>query len=661
MGALAAKFAQQSSAPPPTKKDPGSQPKVMQGNKPPVGPVAKTASFNPASKSGSVSSPSSSSSSSLHDASIPRVDNELAALKNKKFTELTEDDRGKLNQICAKYDISIDNLHVSIWIEHYMKDKSLNQSDSEDILKETTPITRAILSPKNPAGIVRALLEFGYDLNEIGPRGLTPFALAIQNGVSDLLPILKRLGASTEGSWGQGLTPLSYASQEGNMEAVEFLLKLKADPNAISSNGYTPLQVAVLNDDVEIMKLLIENGANPNLLDRNRKTLLEFAKENINPESIIFLNALFAKQSEEGERKGSAGEQEHKGAKAADNSSSQIPSPPLGSPSSFNASSQSSMSSSSSSSSSAGAVKRGSVANRWQPKGKEVEKTVSDFHNLPADVKAKREALEAFLAQLQKTKQNLQTEVIPKMLQEVKALIQKEVATVLQESYAKKGSTEETLAYANMQAVQLEAGQYFGKLVMSDADIEKMATQDQDILKEISANPALLLKIPEGMTIQQGFALLYVFFCYKKWREAMIDKDKHIKNDTSNIMNYYHYFGEYHKMVDALLPAGTDFSPKYLIDYCKIFPTEEYPASPGKYLRALEWIHARFQDSTISHKDFTKYCEEGPQNWMEIVTPPPFDAAGVKRASKPPREPEFVAEYLKTIKSAKPAEEKKDG
>ncbi|XWS76474.1 hypothetical protein CRYUN_Cryun01aG0179300 [Craigia yunnanensis] len=133
---------------------------------------------------------------------------------------------------------------------------------------------------------VECLLEASnYSKYALDKQGKTAFALAVENGYSDLYNLLHlgdalnraaRIdnvngiksclseGANVNGKDQNGWTPLHRAAFKGRIESVKVLLNHDAQVNLVDDNGYTPLHCAVEAGHVQVALLLIAYGAKAN-------------------------------------------------------------------------------------------------------------------------------------------------------------------------------------------------------------------------------------------------------------------------------------------------------------------------------------------------------------------------------------------------------------
>ena len=192
------------------------------------------------------------------------------------------------------------------------------------------PLHVAIL--KGDADLVSALLAHGADPNarlmngspharygkmvalEMLLTGATPFFLAAQYGLADIMRLLAEAGADTEAGLNGGVTPLMAAAgmltrgfvQAGNdrrgraidtaemelalkqdpdrrpvvnsgIDAVKMAVELGADVNAATEEGDTALHVAASHGFNTVVRFLVSHGANPDVTNARGETPLDKA------------------------------------------------------------------------------------------------------------------------------------------------------------------------------------------------------------------------------------------------------------------------------------------------------------------------------------------------------------------------------------------------
>ena len=78
---------------------------------------------------------------------------------------------------------------------------------------------------------------------------------------------LLRAKADVKAANRYGITPLALAAQNGNAEVIELLPKAGADANAAAPDGETPLMIAARTGSAPAIKALVGRGATVNVQD----------------------------------------------------------------------------------------------------------------------------------------------------------------------------------------------------------------------------------------------------------------------------------------------------------------------------------------------------------------------------------------------------------
>ncbi|KAJ8686975.1 hypothetical protein QAD02_022769 [Eretmocerus hayati] len=129
--------------------------------------------------------------------------------------------------------------------------------------------------------VIKALLQFGADVNTSDTYGRTPLLFSVLSKENELCErlshehnsddddikgkitqLLLSKGALTEAQVVKtGATALHVATQRGYIEVVKNLLGHKANVNAKRKDGVTAIQLAVYNSHAKIVQMLLEYGA----------------------------------------------------------------------------------------------------------------------------------------------------------------------------------------------------------------------------------------------------------------------------------------------------------------------------------------------------------------------------------------------------------------
>ncbi len=175
-------------------------------------------------------------------------------------------------------------------------------------------------------GVVRGLLERGFDPNTVNPEGVPALMLAVRVPslqVAQLLvahPKIKvevrndkdeniLMLAALKGHLGlvqklvemdadvnkPGWTPLHYAASGGHVAVIAHLLEHSAYIDAESPNGTTPLMMAAMYGSPEAVKALIQAGADPTLKNQLGLSALDFAVRGKRSNSIELMHAGLAR------------------------------------------------------------------------------------------------------------------------------------------------------------------------------------------------------------------------------------------------------------------------------------------------------------------------------------------------------------------------------
>ena len=134
----------------------------------------------------------------------------------------------------------------------------------------------------NELEVVKLLLEYGADINQIDEDKYNVVALAILHQKVDVLQHLLSLKDQLKE---QHHIPLHLAirkinttqeKKKVNFQIIDILIRTGADVNEKDSNGYTSLYLALMPNilDLDIIKRLLEAKADPNILTPTKTSLL---------------------------------------------------------------------------------------------------------------------------------------------------------------------------------------------------------------------------------------------------------------------------------------------------------------------------------------------------------------------------------------------------
>lgn len=139
-----------------------------------------------------------------------------------------------------------------------------------------TPLLAATTA--NNIDAVRLLLRRGADANIKNNEGMTPAHIAAYRGNMLLLQGLMHVGAHPDVSNQFGNTPLMSAIVGGHNHIVEFLVdKANAEINIRNNRGLTPLHLAAYGGQAPVVETLLKHGADPLILTANGQKAEELA------------------------------------------------------------------------------------------------------------------------------------------------------------------------------------------------------------------------------------------------------------------------------------------------------------------------------------------------------------------------------------------------
>ena len=142
---------------------------------------------------------------------------------------------------------------------------------------------------------VRTLLKQGADLTAARPTGPRR-STGRRIGTTSRRSICSCVGrADVNAANDHGVTPLALACENGNAAMVEKLLAAGANPNAAVSTGETALMTAARSGSVNAVKALVARGANVNAKEPTHgQTALMWAVSNQHPDVVRVLVELGA-------------------------------------------------------------------------------------------------------------------------------------------------------------------------------------------------------------------------------------------------------------------------------------------------------------------------------------------------------------------------------
>ena len=171
----------------------------------------------------------------------------------------------------------------------------LNEIGSEALL-EAAGSTVAGVADQNRSEAVAFLLSLGVDVNSKNKEGWTALLLAAdQEDRGSVVRTLLDRGADVNarcdcpGYASGGWTALMIASREGRGEIVSMLVAKHADVNLKNNQGRSALALAAAHDRADVVRTLLDTGANVNAQDAEGRTPLMGAASEGNVEVVRLL------------------------------------------------------------------------------------------------------------------------------------------------------------------------------------------------------------------------------------------------------------------------------------------------------------------------------------------------------------------------------------
>lgn len=180
--------------------------------------------------------------------------------------------------------------------EHFMLPESITVDAMKKILTEPdesgddSPLHIAIRD--EDIDVVKALLNFGADVNAKGQFGQTPILTATVVGNIPILELLLDRGGDLTMINDNKLSALHIAVQQEWPRTVRWLLNKGLDINALDSTLSTPLHWAAFDGNIPMVKLLIGRGAKIDIRNDESHTPFEIARAIGTPDHKIIAGIL---------------------------------------------------------------------------------------------------------------------------------------------------------------------------------------------------------------------------------------------------------------------------------------------------------------------------------------------------------------------------------
>ncbi len=130
---------------------------------------------------------------------------------------------------------------------------------------------------KAKTDVLKLLIDKGAPINERNKQGVTPLALAIDQGMEEHVVFYANAGADINAEDQDGNTPLTRALGSESIHMLQTLIT-KQNISSKDSAGNTPLHIAIMsNSPVDYIKYLIDTGADVNARNKSGDSVLYLA------------------------------------------------------------------------------------------------------------------------------------------------------------------------------------------------------------------------------------------------------------------------------------------------------------------------------------------------------------------------------------------------
>ena len=122
---------------------------------------------------------------------------------------------------------------------------------------------------------LRAMVNYGADVNTTGRGNHTALIKACKNGYTDAINLLLEAGADPNIADDSGVTCLMFAvGEDCSNEVLQAIIDHGADVNNASNDNCTALMLACAKRHADAINVLLKAGANPNITDDSGATCL---------------------------------------------------------------------------------------------------------------------------------------------------------------------------------------------------------------------------------------------------------------------------------------------------------------------------------------------------------------------------------------------------
>lgn len=137
--------------------------------------------------------------------------------------------------------------------------------------------------------IVDILLHSGADWGVPNAKGETPLFFAAKFGLGAIVDSILAC-ADVDQPGPRRMSPLCIATLYGHSSVVRSLLKRSANVNFLCGNGWRPVHCAVISSRPDILRLVLAAKPDLSVIDYQGKTAMDYAKKLKAEEMVLMLS-----------------------------------------------------------------------------------------------------------------------------------------------------------------------------------------------------------------------------------------------------------------------------------------------------------------------------------------------------------------------------------
>ena len=161
----------------------------------------------------------------------------------------------------------------------------------------TTPLLITVIKERKET--MKCLLQGGALLHKKNLDGVSAVSLCIEKCKCDMLKVFLEYGLEVNCRL-LGITPLAMAVIHGNTDVVKLLVDLQADVNDSDKGGTTVLMGAAIRGHFDIIKYLVDHGSDINAVTKNGENVVDIALSHGFPDIAMWLQARLSSPSQDG-------------------------------------------------------------------------------------------------------------------------------------------------------------------------------------------------------------------------------------------------------------------------------------------------------------------------------------------------------------------------